>query len=70
MRGLHKMKDLKIPVTLTCTGIIRNIDSVGRVVVPIEWRNIFDISKCVEVEMILTDKGILICKPDNKNQQS
>ena len=61
------MKNMNIPVTLNCFGIIRNLDSLGRIVIPVEWRNLYDINKSSKVEMIMTDKGILITKAEDIN---
>lgn len=64
------MKDLKISVSLTCEGIIRTLDDIGRVVIPAEWRRHYHIGDRDNVEMIMTDKGILISSvektPDSK----
>lgn len=63
------MKDLKLPVTLTCQGIIRTLDSIGRVVIPAEWRGYYNIGDRDNVEMIMTDKGILVCRNEPKEQK-
>ena len=64
------MKDLQIPVTLTGEGIVRTLDSIGRVCIPVEWRRHYHIGDRDNVEMIMTDKGILISNvektPDSK----
>lgn len=43
-------------------GIIRKIDELGRIVVPIEIRRAFDINSQDSVEIHTTDEGILLKK--------
>ena len=47
-------------------GIVRKIDELGRIVVPIEIRRSFDISSQDSVEIHTTDEGILIKKHIDK----
>ena len=42
-------------------GIIKEIDSVGRLVVPKEMRDILGLQK--QVEIVLTTEGVLIRSP-------
>ena len=65
-----KMKDLNLPVTLKCQGIVRTLDSIGRVCIPAEWRNFYEIKDRDNVEMIMTDKGILISNPYKKEKDN
>lgn len=44
------------------TGIVRKIDNLGRVVLPIELRRIFDIDKEDPVEIFVDDNYILMKK--------
>lgn len=44
-------------------GIIRRIDSLGRITVPVEMRNLYMLKKNDTVEIIGTDDGILIRTP-------
>ena len=43
-------------------GIIKNIDSLGRIVIPKEFRKRLLLTD--NVELILTDEGILIRNPE------
>lgn len=45
-------------------GIIREIDSLGRLVIPKEYRTLFNMSKNVEV--IATEEGVLVRNPKFK----
>lgn len=42
-------------------GISREIDKLGRIVIPIEYRNTFKLKNTVEI--LATDEGILIRNP-------
>ena len=44
------------------TGIVRRIDNLGRVVLPIELRRVFDIDKEDPVEIFVDDNYILLKK--------
>lgn len=44
------------------TGIVRKIDNLGRVVLPIELRRIFDIDKEDPVEIFVDDNYIMLKK--------
>lgn len=44
------------------TGIVRKIDNLGRVVLPIELRRTFDLNKEDPVEIFLDDEFILLKK--------
>ncbi len=44
-------------------GIIRQVDSLGRVVLPVELRKLYGIEKNGSVEILGTDEGILIRLP-------
>ncbi len=43
-------------------GIIKEIDSLGRIVIPKDYRERLMLQK--EVELILTSEGVLICNPE------
>ena len=43
-------------------GIVKEIDKLGRIVIPKEFRERVGIDK--EVEIIVTDKGILLRNPE------
>ena len=42
------------------SGIVRNIDRLGRVVIPIELRRAYDIGENTPMEILTTSEGILI----------
>ena len=42
-------------------GIVKEIDSLGRIVIPKEIRNLFELDSAVEI--IVTDEGVLIRNP-------
>ena len=44
------------------TGIVRRIDNLGRVVLPIELRRLFDIEKEDPVEIFVADNYIMLKK--------
>ena len=44
------------------TGIVRKIDPLGRIVIPKEMRSKLDINDLDEIEISLTDSGILLKK--------
>lgn len=44
-------------------GVIRKIDSLGRLVLPVELRNFYQIGKEDDVEIVPTMDGILLKKP-------
>ncbi len=45
---------------MTSIGFLKKIDKAGRIVIPKELRNFFKIDKETKMEIIGTDKGILI----------
>ena len=45
-------------------GIIKEIDKLGRIVIPKEYRERFGLSD--EIEIVPTDKGILLRSPRHK----
>ena len=45
-------------------GVIKEIDSLGRIVIPKEMRLLFDLNG--EVEIVLTTEGLLIRNPRYK----
>ena len=46
-------------------GTIRNLDNLGRVVIPKEYRHELEIDNGQPVEILLTSNGILLKKPLN-----
>ncbi|KON88974.1 hypothetical protein AF332_20735 [Sporosarcina globispora] len=44
------------------TGIVRKLDDLGRVVVPIEIRRTMDLKATDPLEMLETDEGLLLRK--------
>ena len=49
---------------MTSIGTQRKIDSLGRIVIPKEFRNFFSINSEDIVEIKMTTDGILIKKPE------
>ena len=47
---------------MKATGIIRNIDTLGRVVLPIELRKVFGLKPGSPMEIFVTDNGIFLQK--------
>lgn len=41
-------------------GIVRAVDGLGRVTLPMEWRKALELKEQTPVEMVLTGDGILI----------
>lgn len=48
---------------MTNIGIVRKVDSLGRVTLPKELRRLFHLEKNVLVEILATEHGILIRNP-------
>lgn len=44
------------------TGIVREIDSLGRIVIPMDIRKQFDLQAKDGVEICVTDEGVLLRK--------
>ena len=49
---------------MTNIGIIRKVESLGRVTLPKEMRRLFQLGKDDWVEMLATDEGILLRVPN------
>lgn len=49
---------------MTNIGIVRKMDSLGRIVIPKEFRRVYRIDKNEEIEILATDQGILLRLPD------
>jgi len=49
---------------MTNIGIVRKIDSLGRVTLPKELRRVFMLDKNDEIEILATDDGILLRVPN------
>lgn len=49
---------------MTQIGIVRKVDSLGRVTLPKELRRVFKLDKNDEVEILATDQGILLRVPN------
>ncbi len=45
-------------------GIIKEFDNLGRIVIPKEMRQLFEFEK--EVELVITESGVLIRRPEYK----
>ena len=52
--------------TMKSTGIVRNVDDLGRIVLPIEIRRTFDLAVKDQVE-IYTDNDMIILKKFQRN---
>ena len=50
------------------TGIIRKIDNLGRIVLPIEIRKMFDINKNTPIEIFVDGNNIMLAKKDVFNK--
>jgi transcriptional pleiotropic regulator of transition state genes len=53
----------QIPRGVTRTGIIRHIDELGRIVIPIEIRKSFGLGEKDPLEISVKDETILLSKP-------
>ena len=51
---------------MTSIGTQRKMDSLGRIVIPKEFRNFFNINNEDVVEIKMTTDGILIKKPEDE----
>ncbi|MBP3627123.1 MAG: AbrB/MazE/SpoVT family DNA-binding domain-containing protein [Clostridia bacterium] len=49
---------------MTQIGIVRKIDSLGRVTLPKEFRRVFRLKQNDEIEILATDEGILLRIPN------
>lgn len=49
---------------MKATGIIRKVDDLGRIVLPIELRRVMDISEREELEIFLENDRIILKKPE------
>lgn len=49
---------------MTNIGIVRKMDSLGRIVIPKEFRRVFKLDKNDEIEILATEEGILLRLPD------
>ncbi|HWI51378.1 MAG TPA: AbrB/MazE/SpoVT family DNA-binding domain-containing protein [Symbiobacteriaceae bacterium] len=49
-------------VGLKSTGFVRNLDGLGRIVLPVEWRRTFGLEPGDPLEMILGGDGTLMLK--------
>ena len=50
-------------------GIIRKVDKLGRITIPIELRKFYGFEAGKEVSIIDTDDGVLISNPEKKKEQ-
>ena len=48
------------------TGMIRKVDELGRVVIPVEIRNKFEIEEHTEIEICVKGNQIILQKNDDK----
>ncbi|WP_304654204.1 AbrB/MazE/SpoVT family DNA-binding domain-containing protein [Halobacillus shinanisalinarum] len=53
------------------TGIVRNLDDLGRIVIPIELRRTLDISEREPLEIFMDDEKIILrkYKPSEEKQE-
>lgn len=49
---------------MTQIGIVRKVDSLGRVTLPKELRRVFKLDRDDEIEILATDEGILLRVPN------
>ena len=49
---------------MTNIGIVRKMDSLGRVVIPKEFRRVFGLKTNEAIEILATEKGILLRNPN------
>lgn len=49
---------------MTNIGIVRKVDSLGRVTLPKELRRVFCLDKNSQIEILATDQGILLRVPN------
>jgi AbrB family looped-hinge helix DNA binding protein len=49
---------------MTQIGIVRKVDSLGRVTLPKELRRVFRLNQNDEIEILATDEGILLRVPN------
>ena len=49
---------------MTNIGIVRKVDSLGRVTLPKELRRVFCLDKDSQIEIFATDQGILLRVPN------
>lgn len=49
---------------MTQIGIVRKVDSLGRVTLPKELRRVFRLKQNDEIEILATDEGILLRIPN------
>ena len=49
---------------MTNIGILRKVDSLGRVTLPKELRRVFCLDKDSQIEILATDQGILLRVPN------
>lgn len=49
---------------MTNIGIVRKVDSLGRVTLPKELRSVFGLDKDEKIEILATNQGILLRVPN------
>ena len=57
-----KMLHIRSNIMKDTVGVIKEIDNLGRIVIPKEMRNRFSLDKSVEV--VLTKDGVLLRNPE------
>ena len=57
-----KMSHIRSNIMKDTVGVIKEIDNLGRIVIPKEMRNRFSLDKSVEV--VLTKDGVLLRNPE------
>lgn len=61
-KTLSKVEGRKEEITLKSTGIVRKVDELGRIVLPIELRRTLDIAVRDEIEIYLDDDKVILKK--------
>ena len=61
------MPNVKINTGNT-VGLVRRLDELGRIVLPIEYRKKLKMKEKEEVEIYLLKNGIYICKINNEEE--
>ena len=60
--NLRSIKRKEVKKTMKATGIVRKIDSLGRIVIPKELRRVFDIKDDEDVLEIFVEGNTIVLK--------
>ena len=55
---------------MKCTGIVRRIDDLGRIVIPKEIRNTLEIRECEPLEVFVDTEEQMVCFKKYRNEKS